>query len=113
MLLNASYLLPLDAKQHWNVNLNASSAFVDYLPGEGQPGNWLNGVGGGILYHSPSDRWKIMVGYGYGVDAIRSRGRGANNIGMLVQWDLEKTHVEKFNPAHPNRWRGWQWLFGG
>jgi hypothetical protein len=112
VLLNASYLLPLDAKRRWNMGLNVSSAFVDYLPGEAQPGNWLNGVGGGILYRSPSDRWKVLVGYGYGVDAIRSHGRGANTVGVLLQWDLEKTRVEKFSPAHPDRWRGWQWLFG-
>jgi hypothetical protein len=112
VLLNASYLLPLDAQRRWSVGVNVSSAFVDYLPGEAQPGNWLNGVGGGLLYRSPSDRWKVLVGYGYGVDAIRSHGRGANSVGVLLQWDLEKTRFEKFSPAHPNRWRGWQWLFG-
>ena len=45
VLLNANYLLPLDPKKCWNLDLNAASAFVDYLPGESQPGNWLNGVG--------------------------------------------------------------------
>ncbi len=82
VLLNANYLLPLDREKRWNIDVNASSAFVDYLPGESQPGNWLNGVGGGILYHSPSDRWKIMLDYAYGIDAIRSHGRGANSIGI-------------------------------
>jgi hypothetical protein len=61
VLLNANYLLPLDKSQRWNLNVNASSTVVDYLPGEGQPGNWLSGVGGGILYRAPSDRFKIMV----------------------------------------------------
>ena len=110
VLFNANYLLPLDKSQRWNLDVNVSSAFVDYLPGEAQPGNWLNGVGGGILYRSPSDRFKIMLDYAYGVDAIRSGGRGANSIGLLMQWDLGKTRGEKFNPAQPNRWRGWQWL---
>ena len=113
VLLNASYLIPLDKNQRWNLDVNVSSAFVDYLPGEAQPGNWLNGVGGGILYRSPSDRFKIMLTCGYGVDTIRSGGRGSESIGLLMQWYLEKTHGEKFNPAQPNRWRGWQWLFGG
>jgi hypothetical protein len=67
VLLNANYLLPLDKSQRWNLDANVSSAFVDYLPGEGQPGNWLNGVGGGILYRSPSDRFKIMLDYAYGM----------------------------------------------
>ncbi len=112
VLLNASYLVPLDRGERWNLEANVSSAFVDYLPGETQPGNWLNGVGGGILFRSPSDRLKVMLTCGYGVDAIRSGGRGAESIGMLMQWDLGKTHGEKFNPAQPYHWRGWQWLFG-
>jgi hypothetical protein len=112
VLLNANYLLPLDKSRRWNLNVNASSTVVDYLPGEGQPGNWLSGVGGGILYRSPSDRFKIMVAYAYGVDAIRSHGRGAQSIGLLMQWDLRPTHGEGFHPAHPNRWRGWQWFLG-
>jgi len=112
VLLNANYLLPLDKSQRWNLNVNASSTVVDYLPGEGQPGNWLSGVGGGILYRAPSDRFKIMLDYAYGVDAIRSHGRGAQSIGLLMQWDLRPTPGEGFHPAHPDRWRGWQWFLG-
>ena len=112
VLLNVNYLLPLDKSQRWNLNVNASSAVVDYLPGEDQPGNWLSGVGGGILYRAPSDRFKVMVAYAYGVDAIRSHGRGAQSIGLLMQWDLRPTHGEGFHPAHPDRWRGWQWFLG-
>jgi hypothetical protein len=113
VLLNANYLLPLDRSQRWNLDANASTAVVDYLPGTGQPGNWLNGVGGGILYRAPSDRFKIMLDYAYGIDAIRSHGRGANTVGVLLQWDLEKPRSgEGFHPARPDRWRGWQWFFG-
>ncbi|HTY88505.1 MAG TPA: hypothetical protein VMB80_13645 [Candidatus Acidoferrum sp.] len=112
VLFNANYLLPLDHSQRWNLSANAATAVVDYLPGEGQPGNSLTGVGGGLFYRAPNDRLKIMLDYGYGVDAIRSHGRGANSIGILLQWDLEKPkRSEGFNPAHPNRWRGWQWFF--
>jgi hypothetical protein len=111
VLFNANYLLPLDRSQRWNLNVNAASAVVDYLPGEGQPGNSLTGVGGGIFYRAPSDRLKIMFHYAYGVDALRSHGRGANSLGILLQWDLGKTRSERFTPAHPNRWRGWQWFF--
>ena len=82
VLLNANYLLPLDKSQRWN------------------------------LYRAPSDRFKIMVAYAYGVDAIRSHGRGAQSIGLLMQWDLRPTHGEGFHPAHPNHWRGWQWFLG-
>jgi hypothetical protein len=111
VLLNANYLLPLDPQKRWNIDVNAASAFVDYLPGESQPGNWLNGVGGGILYHSRSDRWKIMLNYAYGIDAIRSHGRGANSIGLLVQFDLGRKHSRNFNSTQPLLWRGWQRIF--
>ncbi len=111
VLLNANYLLPLDPQKRWNIDVNVASAFVDYLPGESQPGNWLNGVGGGILYHSPSDRWKIMLNYGYGIDAIRSHGRGANSLGLLVQFDLGRKHSQNFNPTQPLLWRGWERIF--
>jgi hypothetical protein len=43
---------------------------------------------------------------------MRSHGRGANSVGILLQWDLRPTHREGFTPAHPNRWRGWQWFLG-
>lgn len=112
VLLTGNYLLPLDKNARWNFDLNAASAVVNYLPGESQPGSSLNGVGGGILFRSRSDRFKIMLTYAYGIDAIRDGGRGAQNIGLLLQWDLKKTRGEKFNPAQPNNWRGWQWLFG-
>ena len=110
VLFNANYLLPLDRSQRWNLSVNAATAVVDYLPGEEQPGNSLTGVGGGIFYRAPSDRLKIMLDYAYGVDAHRTHGRGANCVGILLQWDFQTTHGEGFNPAHPNRWRGWQWL---
>src|ERR1700722_14406008 len=110
-LLNFNYLLPLDEKKRWNIDVNAGSAFVDYLPGESQPGNWLNGAGGGILYHSPSDRWKIMLDYAYGIDAIRSGGRGANSVGLLLQFDLGKKRSQNFNSTQPSQWRGWQRIF--
>jgi hypothetical protein len=112
VLLNVNYLLPLDPEKRWNIDLNAASAFVDYLPGESQPGNWLNGVGGGIMYHSRSNRWKIMLDYGYGIDAIRSGGRGASTVGVLLQIDLGTMRSQNFNSAHPGLWRGWQRIFG-
>jgi hypothetical protein len=111
ILLNANYLLPLDAEKRWNIDVNAASAVVNYLPGESQPGNWLNGVSGGILYHSPSNRWKIMVDYAYGINAIRSQGRGANSITLLLQIDLGKKRSQGFNSPQPSLWRGWLQIF--
>ena len=53
-----------------------------------------------------------LVGYAYGVDAIRSSGRGAHSIGILMQLDLQ--HAKKlYDPRELNRWRGWNRMFSG
>jgi hypothetical protein len=109
ILLGGNYIVPLDKKRHWNVNLTATTAGVDYLPGLAQPGDWHSGVGGGILYKSSS--LKVMIGYAYGVDAIRSGGRGAHSVGILMQLDLEQAKELMFN-SQPSRWRGFQRIFG-
>jgi hypothetical protein len=110
VLLSANYLRALDSRRRWNLNLTVATAAVDYLNGLEQPGNWHSGVGGGILYQTAS--WKFLVGYGYGVDAIRSDGRGAHSIGVLMQLDWGQAKQEMFNPATPNLWRGVQRIFG-
>ena len=110
VLLGGNYLAPLDEKQHWNINLTAATAGVEYLEGLEQPGHWHSGVGAGVLYKTPS--WKVMAGYAYGIDAIRSHGRGANSIGLLMQIDLERSKDSPFNPANPNMWQGMQRMFG-
>jgi hypothetical protein len=89
VLLGGNYSVPLDRQGHWNLDAVAASAVVDYLPGLGQPGNWNNGVGGGILYKR-SDTFKVLVSYAYGIDAIRNGSRGAQSIGILVQLDWEQ-----------------------
>ena len=111
VLLNANYLLPLDPGKLWSLDLNASTAVVDYLPGEGQPGNSLTGVGAGILYHTPSQRVKLMVNYAYGIDAIRAAGRGAGSVAVLMQIDLGRSRAEKFSQPQPSLWHGWQNFF--
>ena len=106
VLASGSYMVPLDKRQRWNFDILASTAVVDYLPGTAQPGDWHTGLGAGILYKSPS--WKIMVGYGYGVDAIRNGHRGAQSIGVLLQFDLGQAKESLLNPEQPSRWRGFQ-----
>ena len=110
VLLNANYLVPIDKKSRWELAFNASTAVVDYLPGEGQPGNWLNGVSGGILWHSSSDRLKVMADYAYGINAIRDNHRGANSIGFLLQMDLGRPS-HGFSVTQPGLWQGIQRLF--
>jgi len=111
VLLNANYLVPLDPGKLFDLDLNASTAVVDYLPGESQPGNSLNGVGGGILYHTPDNRLKLMLNYAYGIDAIRANGRGASSVGVLFQIDLGRMNSEKFNQPQPLPLHGWQRFF--
>jgi hypothetical protein len=110
-LLNASYLVPITRNQQWNVEFNGATALVSYLPGTQQPGNSVSGVGAGILYHSPSDKYKVILSYEYGIDAIRSHGRGANSISFLLQIDLAKVVGHSFTPMHPGQWNGWQHIF--
>jgi len=117
VLLNANYLVPIDKKSRWELLFNASTAVVDYLPGTGQPGNWLSGVAGGLMWHSPTDRLKIMTDYAYGINAIRNNHRGANSIGVLLQLDLGKPG-RVISVTQPSLWQGLQrivpWrLFGG
>jgi hypothetical protein len=110
VLLNANYLIPLDKKDRWEIALNASTAVVDYLPGEQQRGDWLSGVSGGLLWHSPTDRWKVMTDYAYGINAIRDGHRGASSIGVLLQLDLGKPgHM--FGVTQPSLWQGMQRIF--
>jgi len=111
-LLNVSYLLPIAPNERWNLAFNAATAAIDYLPGTGQAGNSISGVGAGILYRAPSDKFRCIVSYGYGFNAIRDGARGANSISFLLQVDLGKSHGSGFQSPQPDRWRGWNWLMG-
>jgi len=113
-LLGANYSLPLDRKDRWAINALATTAAVNYISGLSQPGHWHSGVGGGFRYRSPSNAWQLVLGYAYGIDAIRSSGRGAHSVGFLLQFDLERAHVALFEPGdYPIRSRGLQRIFGG
>ncbi len=112
VLAGGNYFVPLDANRRWSVGGTAATAYVDYLPGTEQAGRWHSGVGAGVLYRSPKDTTKIMISYGYGIDAIRSQGRGAHSVGILLQVDLAQARERLLDPENANRWRGWQILFG-
>jgi hypothetical protein len=101
-LFNANYSVPLDPAKRFAVTAVFSTAYMDYLPGLEQPGNWNSGIGGGLGYHSTSDAWQILLDYGYGFDAIRAHGRGAQSIGILVQINLEHTKSKYYNPNENN-----------
>jgi hypothetical protein len=111
VLFGGNYTLPLDRKKRWNLSAVVTTAVVDYLPGLEQPGHWHTGVGGGVLYKSPTDYLKFAVGYAYGVDAIRNGERGAHSLGVLMQLDWEQTAALIY-PESPIRWRGLQRILG-
>ena len=64
------------------------------------------------MYRSPSDKFKCLFSYAYGMDAMRSSGRGANSVNILIQVDLGRIKSSKFSAAAPDRWQGWNWLLG-
>ena len=116
VLLDGQYSVPLNAGRNWWVMGFGGTALVDYFKGLEQPGAWNSGVGGGFAYQSPSRAWQVMLGYGYGIDAIRSHGRGANVVGLMCQYDLGARPREAGErpPAtfSPNKFRGFDWLLG-
>jgi hypothetical protein len=116
VLLNGQYSIPLNPAKTWYGLAYGATSMMDYAPGLEQPGHWNSGVGGGIVYQSPSQAWKVILSYGYGIDAIRSHGRGANSIGVLCQFDLEARraqHPSEASPRfNPNILRGVDWLLG-
>ena len=116
VLLGGLYSVPLDAAKHWKVSAFAATAAVDYTVGMAQPGDWHSGVGAGLGYTSTDKVWEVNLGYAYGVDAIRSDGRGAHTIGLTLQYDLEahRTQQKSREPeVSPEKSRGLMRLFRG
>jgi len=98
VVIHAQYTAPLDSSNTWTLSPMASVAEVDYLPGTGQPGNFNSGAGLGFGYRARSGNWRIMAEYGYGFEAIRSGGRGAQEIGIFCEINL---HAQR--PGAPTR----------
>jgi hypothetical protein len=114
VLLAGQYSLPLDRNNRWAFTAVAATAGVQYVTGLQQPGHWHSGVGGGFRYRSPKDAWQVLLAYGYGIDAIRDHGRGAHNVGLLLQFDLERARIPLFDPGtQPIRSRVLQRFFQG
>jgi hypothetical protein len=85
------YSIPFGRSKCWSVTAMAGTALVNYVNGLGQPGHWNSGVGGGVGYTAKSRRWRTMVTSAYGIDAIRSDGRGGYNLGMMFQYNFGRT----------------------
>ena len=114
-LLSGQWSVPLDTHRRWEFVALGSIAGVDYLSGFELPDHVLGGVGAGIEYRSPSDRYQLMINYGYGINAVRSHGEGANTVGFLCQINLEAArnkHSLYFDSGSPEKSRGLFHLFG-
>lgn len=85
---SGSYVFPLSAGHRWQLRLAVATAWVDYLPGFEQSGNWVTGAGPGIAYTSVSRSWRWIVRYGYGVNALRNGDDGAHSVGLLFQYNF-------------------------
>jgi hypothetical protein len=56
-----------------------------------------------------------MLGYGYGINAIRGQDQGASELGFLAQYDLEAHHRSRQEAEKPTldplKLRGFNRLF--
>ena len=85
------YSIPLGPSKRWNILGMAATSVMNYVDGLEQPGHWNSGVGGGIGYTAKNRRWRTLVTAAYGIDAIRSDGRGGYNVGLMFQHNFGKT----------------------
>jgi hypothetical protein len=89
-LLYGLYAVPLGPSKSWSIFAGAATAVVDYLDGFEQSGNWNSGVTGGLSFKSKSRRLQAVTAFGYGIDAIRSDGRGGYSVAFLLQYNFGK-----------------------
>jgi hypothetical protein len=115
VLFNGQFTVPLDAAKRFHLGALGAIGVVDYLPGMEQSGDIHSGIGGGLVYRSKSGVWELCATYGYGFNAVRSHGMGAQAIGILCQIDLEarQQHTSTTPPPRvsPHKSRGLNWLF--
>jgi hypothetical protein len=93
--LNASYVAPLSASHRWQLRLGAAAAAVRYLPGLEQPGTWHTGFGPALEFNSVSGVWRVILRYGYGLNASRDGNDGAHSVGLLCEYDFGKRGLRR------------------
>jgi hypothetical protein len=89
-LLYGLYAIPLGPSKSWSIFAGAATSVADYLDGTEQSGNWNSGVTGGLSWKSKNRRLQTVLTSGYGIDAIRSDGRGGYSVGFLLQYNFGK-----------------------
>jgi hypothetical protein len=87
-LLYGLYAIPIDRARRWRVFGGGATALVDYVDGLGQDRHSNSGVTGGVVFSSKNRRVKVAAASSYGIDAIRSDGRGGWSMALLFYWNL-------------------------
>jgi hypothetical protein len=82
------YTVPFGSEKQWSIIGMGAAALVDYVDGTGQPGAFNSGVGAGVGYNAPSQRWKVMSLFGYGFEAHREHGQGGYSFGLAFQYNF-------------------------
>ena len=101
-LIGGTYIIPMSRDRvTWTTSVTAATVLVEYAPGFDQRGKSHTGVGGGVAYLSHSKAWQVLASYGYGINARREHGMGGHTVGMLVQFDFQRTQVPFFHPSDP------------
>jgi hypothetical protein len=90
--LTARYTVPLNAAKTWSLSPIGSIAAMEYISGLEQPGHVNSGAGLEAGYSSHNGVWQVGATFGYGFEAIRSGGRGAESVGILCQINLGARH---------------------
>jgi hypothetical protein len=81
-------LIPLGESKKWSIFAGGATAVVNYLDGLEQSGNWNSGVTGGLGYTSKNHRLRVVGAFGYGINAIRSEGRGGYSASLMLQYNF-------------------------
>ena len=89
-LLHGLYGIPFGQSKSWSVFAGGATAVIDYPDGLEQSGNWNSGVTGGVTYKSKNRRLQTVAAVGYGIDAIRSDGRGGYSVCFMLQYNFGK-----------------------
>lgn len=120
VLLNGNFSIPLSSQFEFLVH--GSTAWVDYLPGLALESPHLSGVGGAFGWTSAAGDWHVLLGYGYGFDAVRGDHEGAHSVSILIQYDLERARLPKLpdmervrkamHSLNPATWRGFDRILG-
>ena len=92
-LANLTYAIPFGPNRSFYVIGEGAAALVNYVEGTGQSGAFNSGIGAGIGYAAPSQRWKVYSLFGYGFEAQRQNGKGGYSLGLAFDYNFGSTKL--------------------